>query len=358
MDASKVAIGPGSTGSSESACPVSPLRGGSRPGALVISLDFELHWGVRDRVRPSADAAVTYLRTRRVVPRLAALFADRGISATWATVGFLFAGSRDEIDELRPAVLPAYAERQLDPYREPVGPDEEFDPLHLAASLVDLVASTPGQEIGSHTFSHFYCLERGQDEDAFRADLAAAQAVAARRGMRLRSLVLPRNQWNPAYRQAVVDSGFTCYRGPQPSWAHRSRRHDRNSRVVRVARLLDTYVGLTPPPTIGWDDVAAGDGLCNVPASAFLRPFSSGRSRFEPLRHSRLVAGLRDAAARGRLMHLWWHPHNFAAHPEESFAVLERLLDEFDALAESDGMQSLSMGDVAASVLTPGSAVA
>jgi hypothetical protein len=56
---------------------------------------------------------------------------------------------------------------------------------------------------------------------------------------------------------------------------------------------------------------------------------------------------MRDAARRGRIFHLWWHPHNFAHHPAESFAFLDRLLDEYDRLSRSDGMRSLTMRDVA-----------
>ena len=78
---------------------------------------------------------------------------------------------------------------------EPVGPDEQSDPEHLAGSLVRLLADTPGQEVGSHTFSHFYCLEQGQHEVDLRADLAAARSIARLYGLELTSLVLPRNQW-------------------------------------------------------------------------------------------------------------------------------------------------------------------
>src|SRR5208282_1335648 len=33
-------------------------------------------------------------------------------------------------------------------------------------SLVDLIVDTPGQELGSHTFSHYYCLEPGRQSKA------------------------------------------------------------------------------------------------------------------------------------------------------------------------------------------------
>jgi peptidoglycan/xylan/chitin deacetylase (PgdA/CDA1 family) len=322
----------------------------SLPGAFVVSLDFELHWGMRDRFPADSPAGVALARSRAVVPRLATTLAERGVRATWATVGFLFASSGEELAAASPTVRPGYADRRLDPYREPVGASEEDDPVHLAGSLVRTVAAQPGQEIGSHTFAHYYCLEAGQDEEAFRADLAAAQAIAGRGGLTLTSLVLPRNQWNPRYGAAVRANGFTSYRGPQPSWAHQARSGDETTLVTRGARLAETYAGVGPPPTASWSDVstqAERDGLVNVPASAFLRPYVPSRRALEPLRLRRLVSGLRQAAHRSRIFHLWWHPHNFGEYPEESFGLLHRLLDEVDRLARSDGLCSMSMGDVA-----------
>jgi peptidoglycan/xylan/chitin deacetylase (PgdA/CDA1 family) len=325
-----------------------------RPGALVISLDFELHWGVRDHVGRD-DALFRRLpEARRAVKDLTALFASRQIHATWATVGFLFASTRTELEAHLPIERPAYHRADLNPYSEPIGLDEADDPEHLAGSLVDLIAGTPGQEVGSHTFSHFYCLDPGQDEATFRADLAAAQAIAHRRSVQLTSLVLPRNQWNPAYTDAVLDLGFRCIRGPQRSWSHQARRTGGDQSIVRRgARLADTYLGATPPPTTAWTDVLQPSGLCDIPASAFLRPFDPGRRRLEPLRFARLRSGLRQAARQGRIFHLWWHPHNFSQYRAENISVLEGVLDEFDRLAVTEGMQSLSMGDVTVRVTTP-----
>jgi len=290
--------------------------------------------------------AADLVNSRTHVRQLADLFAEHSVRATWATVGMLFASSRQELTPFLPTIRPHYARLELDPYAEVLGEDEETDPLHFAGSLVRYLAATPGQEIASHTFSHFYCLEEGQDEPALRADLDAARAIAAPLGLPLRSLVLPRNQWNPLYAPVVRQCGFTCYRGPQPSWGYRAQRTETTSLLRRASRLADAYVGLAPPPTFGWGDLVDDTGLCNIPASAFLRPYSPQRRALEPLRRSRVVAGLRSAARRGRLFHLWWHPHNFARHPRENFDLLRTVLDEAARLGASDGLMSLSMGDV------------
>jgi Polysaccharide deacetylase len=324
------------------------------PGALVISLDFELHWGMRDTTRPEGAVADNLRASRPVVGDLARTFAERGIRATWATVGMLFASTRSELEAYLPSVRPAYERRELDPYAEHIGEDELADPLHLAGSLVQLVAGTPYQEIGSHTFSHYYCLEPGQTEEALRADLSSARAIASSCGVELKSIVLPRNQWNPAYNVALRDCGFTCYRGPQPSWSHRPRPDGSSSHLQRAVRLAGTYAGLRPPPTTAWTDVAGEDGLCNVPASAFLRPYTKRSASFSSLQRTRLASGMRAAARSSRIFHLWWHPHNFADHRRENLDLLGSLLDEFDLLSGSEGFVSMSMGDVASACAAAG----
>jgi hypothetical protein len=320
-----------------------------KPGALVISLDFELHWGMRDRVAATDQVTEMLSASRGMVTALAELFMERHVRATWATVGMLFASSAQEVERFRPTLRPEYLRAELNPYLEPIGATEEEDPSHLAGSLVDWLSQAPGQEVASHTFSHYYCLERGQDGEVFRADLAAATAIASSRRMRLRSLVLPRNQWRADFADVVLESGFECYRGPQPGWTTRARRAEEAGPVIRAARLAETYVG-PPIPTFDWNGIMEPSGLCNIPASAFLRPLSPSTRALEPLQRSRLLRGLRDAARRGRILHLWWHPHNFVAHPTANMAQLERLLDNVDVLRTTDGLRSLTMGDVADAV--------
>src|SRR5215472_13914167 len=81
-------------------------RGPKRPGALVISLDFELHWGVRDSASLDENERARLLSARRIVPRMLDLFEEFSIHATWATVGLLFAHSRTEVEAFKPTRRP------------------------------------------------------------------------------------------------------------------------------------------------------------------------------------------------------------------------------------------------------------
>jgi hypothetical protein len=87
-------------------------------------------------------------------------------------------------------------------------------------------------------------------------------------------------------------------------------------------------------------------GLCDVPASAFLRPYNVRRRQLEPLRRARLRSGLAHAARTGRIFHLWWHPYNFAHNRNENLSLLEHVLDDFVELSRTDGIESLTMSDV------------
>ena len=312
-------------------------------GAFVISLDFELHWGVRDKRPANGPYRRNLLGARTAVAGMLSLFEEFGIRATWATVGFLFARSRKELHEYSPARRPEYRNPKLSAYEEPVGQDEAEDPLHYGASLIDEIANHPGQEIASHTFSHYYCCEPGQDAEAFSADLASAVAIARRRGIELRSLVFPRNQVNPGYRRILREHGFSTYRSdPTALTAHPGL-------SARAARLADSYIDLRGHRCTSWQDVIDDEGLCDVRSSAFLR-CSSRPAWLRRLQVERICGSLRHAAQSNSIFHLWWHPHNFGASPAESLSLLQEILQQYRLLHEHHGLRSMHMADVAAAV--------
>lgn len=321
-----------------------------RPGALVISLDFELHWGLRDRYAATDPRAATLLNAREAVLRMLDLFSAHDCRATWATVGLLFARSAEEAAAFAPSLRPAYEDVRLDAYREAVGDSETSDPLHLAPSLVEAIAARPDQEIGTHTFSHYYCAEPGQSVEAFEADLRAAIAIAAARGIETRSIVFPRNQVTSSHLAVLPRYGIRSFRGVQRAWMYRPRPDRSTSHLVRGARLVDQFVPFAGMHLTQWERVLRPDGLTNVPASLFLRPVRSAGDAVDRIRLARISAALSAAARSGRIFHLWWHPHNFAAHLDANVAFLERILGVFALHRDRYGMRSLAMRDVDAAV--------
>ncbi len=248
------------------------MSGVEQYGALVISLDFELHWGVRDHRRLDAEERKRLLAAREVVPEILSAFRDHSIRATWATVGLLFARTREEALNCRPERMPRYEQISLDPYGEPIGRDEAEDPFHFAPSLIRMIAREPGQEMASHSYSHYYSLESGQSEEEFKADVASAKRIGENSGYRLRSYVFPRNQVRRSYLPILRQAGFCAYRGTEatPSKAPVTFSEQRKP-WSRALRLADAYWDLNGPQTIAFpSESKPAAGGCEPLSAAFL----------------------------------------------------------------------------------------
>jgi peptidoglycan/xylan/chitin deacetylase (PgdA/CDA1 family) len=318
-----------------------------RPGAFIISLDFELYWGVRDAL-PLDRYRDNLLGARAAIPQMLALFDEFDVHATWATVGFLFFDRRDALLEALPSVRPDYRNPSLSPYpfMAAIGPSEESDPFHFGRSLIEEIRRHPGQEIATHTFSHFYCLEAGGATDAFRADLEAALRVARAAGIEIRTIIFPRNQVSAAHLHVCGELGLIAYRGTQRGWAYQPSPTDSHPTVRRAFRLVDAYVNLSGEPNAATDSLETAT-MVNVPASRFLRPYSPRLRKLEHFKERRITHGMTFAARHGLMYHLWWHPHNFGRHTTENMSGLRRILSHFAQLRDRWDMRSLSMAEFA-----------
>ncbi len=246
-----------------------------------------------------------------------------------------------------PAEIPKYVNRRLSPYEDlgSIGYDEEEDPFHYAPSLIRLIRSFPNQEIGTHTFSHYYCLEKGQDAHTFREDLEAAIRAARKYGLVLESLVFPRNQYSPEFISVCKDVGIKCYRGNERSWIYGPRSRENESLLRRGFRLVDAYINLSGRNCYSPDAMDRNYPV-NIPSSRFLRPCSGRFKMLEQIRLSRMLSDLTFAAKNRLVYHLWWHPHNFGVNTPDHLAFLEIILVHYSNLRGVYGMESLTMAEL------------
>lgn len=314
-------------------------------GVFVISLDFELLWGVRDHADKD-NYGKNVLNTREAIPRILDLFAENGISATWATVGFLFCEDKDELMSCLPEKKPQYRCSSLSNYHYlgEVGKNERDDPYYFAPSLIQAIADTPDQEIGTHTLSHFYCLEDGATVETFEADLVVAQRLARQRGITLKSIVFPRNQYGPEYLEVCRRQGLTHYRGNPSGWAYSAGKGATQTRPRRALRLLDAYTSVLGAHAFKNKNNHEIPG--NVPASRFLRPCAGRLAPFHPRHIAVIKNGMTLSAKTDSGYHLWWHPHNFGLNTENNLSALRNIIRHFRFLEDTYEMKSKGMGDV------------
>ena len=317
-------------------------------GIFVISLDFELYWGIRDK-RP-LDTVEDYLRnTHKVFPEMLRLFREHGVKATFATVGLLAAGSREEMMRYIPKEKPAYKDPNLSPYTDNLvavkgGPEEDL--YHYAGKLLDLLKQYPEHEVSTHTFSHFYCLEEGVTEESFREDLIAARNMARDKGMTIDSLVFPRNQYNAAFMKVCEEVGIKTYRGNEKVWFCNPKPSGLMKWPTKVVRALDCYINLSGNHCYDLKDLADGNPV-NIPSSRFLRPYvPHGGKLAENLKLRRIKNAMTEAAKTGKLYHLWWHPHNFATNSEQNLHTLKEILKHYASLNRRFDFMSMTMKEL------------
>ena len=316
--------------------------------AFIISLDFELMWGMRDK-KTVGTYGSNILGVREAIPAMLRLFTQYQVKASWATVGLLLARTKSELRESLPQVRPTYANPELSPYEggylDQLGGDEKSDPYHYGYSLAARIVDTPGMELASHTFSHYYCLEKGQTAEQFRSDLQASVAACAKLGTRPTSIVFPRNQLNPEYLAICSEVGLHSYRGNESTWMHQAA-SGKEPALKRFARLADHYFSLSGANTftVERDPITQ---MMDVPSSRFLRPYSRKLAALEPLRMKRITQAMTVAAKTGEHFHLWWHPHNFGANTMLNLRNLESVLRHYASLRDEHGFKSHTMGDIA-----------
>ena len=315
-------------------------------GTFMVSLDYELFWGMLD-VCPLEEYQDNVLGGKQAIPKLLKLFAKYGIHATWATVGFLFADNYEELSQFLPKLRPGYANPDLDGYAwfDKIGKNEETAPCFYAPGLLEKIAATPGQEIGSHSFCHYYCRESGQTVEEFEADMVAAKAIAKSKGYDVTSVILPRNQCEPEYTEVLRKVGFTAYRDEENDWIHRYFRKLKFQVPFRGLHLLDMYLPLTGHCSY---EPKQENGIWNFIGSRIWRPIFRPLEFLEAMKLRRIKQEMRHAAKHGLVYHLWWHPHNMGKRTQENLAQLEEIFQYYAELKEKYGMRSLNMGEAAA----------
>lgn len=318
--------------------------------SLVLSLDFELFWGVADTQTPNSYQR-NILGEWQAIPQILKLFKKYEVKATWATVGMAMCRDYRQWYDIRPNFLPGYKDIRLSSYSYS-SLVKEHPKMFFGRPLVEKILQTEGQEVGGHSYSHFYCKEIGVTAEQFSADLTCAQEIASELGVTLRSFVFPRNQYQHDSLKCLIDNGYRVYRGNPSHWLYADGHKVPGGVVGRAFRLADAYVPFSGSLV---SSVSNDDVITNCPASHFLRPWSPRLTLLESYRLERLKQSMLAAARSDGVFHLWWHPHNFGINTLKNISVLEDVLKYYKVLHDKYGFTSKSMGEISITNALPSS---
>lgn len=313
-------------------------------GKFVISLDFELHWGFFDN-RPLEECKIQLSHIDEVIDVLLRLSGEYKVHITFATVGMLFANTKEEIHTYAPDLKPNYTNPALDAYKLLDSISDENQKFYMAPHLIRKIREKGTHEIGTHTFSHYYCSEYGQSIEEFQADLTAAISIAKKSNIPLKSIVFPRNQVQQSYLKACEDVGLETYRGN--CWFNFNN-NPRKLKLIdyslKILRMVDSYINISGSNSFLLADYNDKHyKLINIPASRFLRPYNSQMAFLEPMKIRRIKNAMTQAAKQNKVYHLWWHPHNFANNREDNFKNYLEIMQHYKKLKETYNFESITM---------------
>lgn len=310
-------------------------------GKFVISLDFEKYWGVRDHKNIN-EYKNNLENVDEVVKELLEKFRNYEIHATWAIVGFMFFANKQELMKNLPENKEIYTNRLLNPYV--YIEQEQLDvKYHFAVDSIDTIASMESQEIASHTYSHYYCLEEGQNDDNFKEDMRLFLTLCTKKNLQVSTIIFPRNQINEKYISILKNNGITAFRGNESWNLHRSGSKSLTTKIVRVLRIIDRYINITGHNTYS---INKGNTIYDVKASRFLAPYKNKQKILESLKLRRIKKSMTYAAKKNETFHLWWHPHNFGDNMSENMKVLDSILNHYIFLKREYGMESKNIREI------------
>lgn len=322
-------------------------------GQFVISLDLEKYWGVFDS--PNIENYEQNLHAvDTVVERLLTICDAYNVKLTFATVGFLFNKTKEEFALNTPNELPSYTNKRHNSYSkiEDIVGNENSDNIHCGYHLLKKIQANKNHEIGTHTYSHYYCLEEGQTISQFEADLKMAIKVGEDFGVDIKSIVFPRNQINQDYLKVCFNNDITSYRGHEKHTIYDPRPYTESKHPMhRILRILDAYINITGKHTYDLNQLKS-EQIVNIPSSNFFRPYNKRLAILEPLKVNRVINGMKKAAAENQLYHLWFHPHNFGKDIDENFQNFEKILKSYTKLNSKYGFESKTMTQLATVLLS------
>jgi hypothetical protein len=301
---------------------------------IIISLDFEMRWGVHHIYGADHEAYRTEIENvQHIVPLTLKMLEERNLRATWATVGAILLESWEEYLSIAPNA-PNYKRKSLI-FDQSFIDKNPIGEQYFAPKLVDLITNTEGQELGGHSFSHLYFDEEGVTENDFTNDtIALIKTFKQKLSLSPVSYVYPRNQ--VIYTQILSDNGFKTWRTNNNEWFHNANSNNISPKNL-LAKILRVSDAVNP-----------------------IIPFSSKSVKFqiftifirfplpEPLWAAHLfkIRNLVSSLNRNNILHLWWHPHNLGNNLAQKSRRMEDVLDIVAEGCSGNTIRSSNMSEV------------
>jgi hypothetical protein len=306
---------------------------------LIVSIDFELRWGVLDRLEDNIEQYKSNIMSvHKTLPWMLKIFEERGISATWATVGAIGCEDWKEFEEVRPKLEPSYANEKLkyvNEFNQTLDPEGE---LYFAPQLIRNIIQTPQQELGTHTFGHIYGTEAHVSYDEFKSDLLVARNFLKDKfGILTQSLVYPRNQ--VIYEEKLIEDNIISYYRGNENVSHMSAKNQKEKILWNRIKILSDALN----PFVSHKYTINEIENNNIRSSAMFRIYLSEYLR--KIHLAKLKSNIKHLGD-NEMYHIWYHPHNLGASQKRKDDFI-RFFDFIGNQISKGELTSENMGSLA-----------
>lgn len=305
-----------------------------KKGTIIISIDFELLWGLTDS-NPSESVYVRLRKVTEVVDKILALFGKYEIHATWAIVGSITYTGLKELknalnlkDNNKFSVNSNYALL----LKEMIPND---DNILFTPQSISSIQNITGQEIQNHSFLHIYSNQT--NEELFKYDLNRSHIRFKELNLPTPNFyVFPRNNYTFSRLKILSKNGYKSFRG------YDSFLYTSNNYFIRIIRRFESLF----PVEFRRSKLIFHKGLnmYEFKLSRFLRTFSRPNSIPSKLHYKKIRNGIDNAIKHGGLYHLWFHPHNFTLN-DDNLKKFERLLKYIQQNIKDNRIESLTVNE-------------
>lgn len=311
---------------------------GYNMGKLVLSIDFELRWGVLDRVGNNVKQyQENIISVHETLPWMLKVFEERNVAATWATVGALGCENWEEFEQARPKIKPSYLNSSLNyinDFNQKIDPEGK---LYFAPRLIEKIIKTKAQELGTHTFGHIYATEPNVTYKEFKEDILTAKSFLSKKFGRVPvSLVYPRNQ--VIYPEQLIDDDvMSIYRGNEDV-DYLSAENQKAKRPLNRAKILIDALAPWISHQYPMHEIENG----NVKSSAMFRiQLRDGLRQMHLFKLKQNIKQLREE----EVYHIWYHPHNLSTSAKKKDDFVRFFDFVGDEIAKGK-LDSESMGSI------------
>lgn len=304
---------------------------------LIISLDYELRWGMDIIYGESDDSSSIHIKnTPYVIKDMLNLFNKYKVKSTWASV---LAISMDSWGEYYETLSEYNIDTDLSHYghTSKFHNDSRYEKYYFSKDSFYNIINCHYAELGSHSFRHTYFGENNYCKDDFILDNKICTEILINKfNINKYCYVFPRNQ--VIYEEYFDKAHIFGYRDIPNSYGYKNTTSlKNNSFLSRSSRILNDVFPYTSSVSEKKSFSTVGDIHLrfNLP-ECFWKIV---------LKKIDLILG-KDNFKDSSSIHLWWHPHNISIFPERNLSRMEDLLILIDKHIKAKNVKTSFMSDV------------